>query len=364
MDIGFYSFGESFKSGLDFYTPDSSDVFIQISITSNAEASLTKITFASIAIVSTSDVQVNSHRIVFAQANIICDGATLTLGTRIKLADCQINIQSELSVSSQKISSAAASLSADSNILSSITKISIANIAIDNSSNIVVVSTKIAKALASITPTSNVAVLGTLVKYASATISGNVNLSVVGDIVLITAKINNLFGNTQITVQAIRFSDTFSQLSDGNLILSDPTVIRTLLMLDGIPLTNQNRQFDISVTPIFVENINWQGDASRYYKNTSANSGGKRTFNLQWKFIPNYENKTVDLRASRNYINKKSKDADVHTLTILKQDETGTTPYTEENVDVLITNYSENLIRRDLVDDVYYFDCSMSLEEV
>lgn len=355
MDFGLYSFGESFKSGFDFYTGDEADVFIGISITSNAEVSLTKITFASIAIVNTSDVQVNSHKIVFAQANIICDGATLTLGTRIKLADCQINIQSELSVSSQKISSGAASLSADSNILSSITKISIANIAIDNSSNIVVVSTKIAKALASITPTSNVAVLGTLVKYASATISGSVNLSVVGDIVLITAKLNNLFGNTQITVQAVRFS---------NSITADSTLVRTLLMLDGIPLTNQNRQFDVSVTPIFVENINWQGDASRYYKNTSANSGGKRTFNLQWRFIPNYENKTVDLRASRNYINKKSKDADVHTLTILKQDETGTTPYTEENVDVLITNYSENLIRRDLVDDVYYFDCSMSLEEV
>ncbi|NDB56829.1 hypothetical protein EB001_00015 [bacterium] len=355
MEFGFYSFGESFKSGFDFYTGDETDVFIGIFITSNAEVSLTKITFASIAIVNTSNIQVNSHKIVSAQANIICDGATLTLGTKIKLADCQINVQSELSVISQKISSGAASLSADSNILSSITKISIANIAIDNSSNIVVISTKIAKALASITPTSNVAVLGTLIKYASATISSSANLSVVGDIVLITAKINNLFGNTQITVQAVRFS---------NSITADSALIRTLLMLDGIPLTNQNRQFDISVTPIFVENINWQGDASRYYKNTSANSGGKRTFNLQWRFIPNYENKTVDLRASRNYINKKSKDADVHTLTILKQDETGTTPYTEENVDVLITNYSENLIRRDLVDDVYYFDCSMSLEEV
>lgn len=355
MEFGFYSFGESFKSGFDFYTGDEADVFIGISITSNAEVSLTKITFASIAIVNTSNIQVNSHKIVSAQANIVCDGATLTLGTKIKLADCQINVQSELSVISQKISSGTISLSANSNILSSIKKISIASIAIDNSSNIVVISTKIAKALASITPTSNVAVLGTLIKYASATISGSANLSVVGDIVLITAKINNLFGNTQITVQVVRFS---------NSITADSTLIRTLLMLDGIPLTNQNRQFDISVTPIFVENINWQGDASRYYKNTSANSGGKRIFNLQWRFIPNYENKTVDLRASRNYINKKSKDADVHTLTILKQDEAGTTPYTEENVDVLITNYSENLIRRDLVDDVYYFDCSMSLEEV
>jgi hypothetical protein len=57
-------------------------------------------------------------------------------------------------------------------------------------------------------------------------------------------------------------------------------------------------------------------------------------------------------------------DPDVHTLTIINQDENGVTPYTEENVMVFVSTFSENLIRRDLVDDVYYFDCSMTLEEV
>ena len=57
-------------------------------------------------------------------------------------------------------------------------------------------------------------------------------------------------------------------------------------------------------------------------------------------------------------------DADTHTLTIINQDENGLTPYTEETVSVFVSAFSENLIRRDLVDNVYYFDCSMTLEEV
>jgi hypothetical protein len=57
-------------------------------------------------------------------------------------------------------------------------------------------------------------------------------------------------------------------------------------------------------------------------------------------------------------------DSDIHTLTIINQDENGITPYTEESVSVFITNFNEKLLRRDLVSGVYYFDCAMTLEEV
>ena len=57
-------------------------------------------------------------------------------------------------------------------------------------------------------------------------------------------------------------------------------------------------------------------------------------------------------------------DADTHTLTVISQDEDGITPYTEENVTVFVSSFSENLIRRDLINDVYYFDCALALEEV
>jgi len=354
MDFGFYSFSEPLNQGIDFYTGDESDVSIQIDVTSNLQIAITKIAFSSVTIANTSDLQVIARRIIFASANIVCDGATLTLGTRVKLAQCSITASSNLSIAAQKIAFASSSISGDANISASANKIATSSSSINITSNALISAIKISKAASTINLTSNLSVFSTLIKLAKASLSGNVNLTVAGDIFLITAKIV-IFNNTNITAQTIRFS---------NSITADTTLIRTLLMLDGIPLTNQNRQFDVAVSPIYVENINWQGDTSRYYKNTNSNSGAKRTFNLQWRFIPNYETKTVDLRASRNFIRKKSKDGDVHTLTILKQDENGITPYTEENVDVLITNYSENLIRRDLIDDVYYFDCSMSLEEV
>jgi len=442
MDIGFYSFSEPFKSGLDFFTPDEAkEISASISITSSINVNFTLQIRSNIAIES--NAEIIARRIVFASALLDVDGATLTLSEGIRFtstalsgsvnltvsafkdafAVVTINSNSNVSTNITKEAFAASEISANSNAIINITKEAYATSATSSNSNVVVsatplrisssaiaansnVSTNITKiafastsisasitsvatiaqeilkaqividitsnvvtnitkdafAASIITPSATVSTIAKKIKFASSTINSNVNLSVVGKIVLLVAKINELFSNLSITVQTIKFSNTVVAFGEGTTV--DFSSIRSLLMLDGVPLTNQNRKLDVSAAPIFIENLNWQGDASRYYKNATANSASKRTFNLQWTFIPNYENKTVDLRASRNFLNRKSKDGDIHTLTILKQDEDGTTPYTEESVDVLITNYSENLIRRDLVDDVYYFDCSMSLQEV
>lgn len=184
--------------------------------------------------------------------------------------------------------------------------------------------------------------------------SSTVTLTTAGKIFLATIRINVL-NNTNIVIKTIRFSAN---------VVSDSTLIRNLVLLDNKPLTNQSRQFSVTAAPVFIENINWQGDASRYYKNSSNNKGSKRTFNLDWSFIPNEQSFTIDLRASRNFLKQISEDSDVHTLTIINQDVNGVTPYTEEGVDVFITNYSETLIKRDLASDSYYFSCNMVLEEV
>ena len=299
-------------------------------------------------------ISIAARIIIHAQSEIIVDGSTLTLGTRVKLASISIAINSNATVDSKKIVFASTAIAIDSNLSVSAQEILNALAVIQSNSSVSATAIRIAKASVLITASSNASIIATKIIKIASTINSNVNLSIVGKIVLTTIKIN-IFNNSSITVQTIKFS---------NSAITDLSVIRSLLMLDGVPLTNQNRKFAVDATPIYIENLNWQGDASRYYKNASANSGAKRVFNLQWSFIPNYENKTVDLRASRNYLNTKSKDGDVHTLTIIKQDDSGTSPYTEESVDVLITNYSENLIRRDLVSDVYYFDCTMSLQEV
>lgn len=354
-EFGFYSFSESFQPGIDFYTPDEAlTISVLIAVESNVATEITKIAFANSSVSIDSNTSIVARRIIHAQSVIVADGVTLTLGTRVKLASISIASDSNLTVNVKKIAFASTTITTDSNLSVSAQEIINASVSIQSNSNASVSIIKTAKASVSIASTSNLSAIATRISRISSSISGNVTLSILGKIVLTTIRIN-ILNNSSITAQTIKFS---------NSATTDLSLIRSLLMLDGVPLTNQNRRFDVAATPIYIENLNWQGDASRYYKNTSANAGAKRVFNLQWSFIPNYENKTVDLRASRNYLNRKSKDGDVHTLTIINQDDSGTSPYTEENVDVLITNYSENLIRRDLVDDVYYFDCAISLQEV
>lgn len=355
MSDSFFSFSDPLNSGIDFYTKDEGS-FIQISLSGSADAIAT-LTFSpgfiSSNISANSDAIITVTKIAFAAVSIVADGATLTLGTRIKLADANLTASADLTANAAKIAFASANIITSSQLIVSAQETLVAQVNITSTSLVTVSAIKEARATIAINATSNMTAVARAIKFTAVSIFITSNLSVMGKISLATIRIN-ILNNTSIIAQAIKFSNTGIDFS----------LIRSLLMLDGVPLTNQNRRLDVSATPIYIENLNWQGDASRYYKNIASNSASKRTFNLQWSFIPNYENKTVDLRASRNFLNKKSKDGDVHTLTILNQDESGTSPYTEETVDVLIVNYSENLVRRDLVDNVYYFDCSMSLQEV
>ena len=149
----------------------------------------------------------------------------------------------------------------------------------------------------------------------------------------------------------VRFSPSFIDYSS----------IRTFLILDDKPLTNHNRSFDVTIAPSFIENKNWNNRKSRYYKR--ASESGRKTFALSWKFLPNFMTQTVDTRHGRDYIASISEDPDVHVLKVVNQDQNGLTPYTETSYNVFVRSYSETLIRRDLANGVYYFDCNLTLEE-
>lgn len=152
--------------------------------------------------------------------------------------------------------------------------------------------------------------------------------------------------------QPIRFSPNYI----------DEASIRTLLILDGKPLTNHSRNFEVSLSPVFVETTNWNNKKNRYYKRSSTS--GRKTFTIAWKDLPNSMEKTVDLRHGRDYIHSVAEDPDAHELKIINQNESGTTPYTESTYTVFITNYSESLNRRYLSEGVYLYDCNLTLEEV
>ena len=80
--------------------------------------------------------------------------------------------------------------------------------------------------------------------------------------------------------------------------------------------------------------------------------------------LPGERENTVDQRFGRNKIKEIARDPDTHTLKVLNLDSDGTTPYTETEYTVLVRGYSEKLIRRDISNNMYFWDCSIQLEEV
>jgi hypothetical protein len=354
MSDSFYSFSEPFNRGIDFYQADAADVTIDISISSSLTISSFQIRFASIVIESNSAITSNAFKIAYAAANLAVDGATVVVATERQDGSVVISAEALVQTNITKIAHASVALSSSGDVSVSGTKISTATSTLSSESDLDASMLKISHGTSQIAVLSSLLANAMKVAHGSAVLSGQVNLATAGRIFLATIRIN-ILNNTNVDARTIRFSTN---------ITADSSLIRTLLLLDNKPLTNQTRMLDVSATPIFMENTNWAGDSSRYYKNSAANGGSKRTFNIKWSFIPNYSNATVDLNESRNYIKNISMDADTHTLTVISQDEDGITPYTEENVTVFVSSFSENLIRRDLVNDVYYFDCALALEEV
>jgi hypothetical protein len=348
----FYSFSDPFSRGIDFYQADEADVFIEIEVISDLTISLTKIIHISSSVSSSASVDTSSIKIAYAEADISVDGAILIIATERQDGLVSVSGDVSLDVNITKIAYSDSSISANSNLSVSGTEVLLSQVSISSSADVQTSILKFAYASAVLSSNTNVTTSITAIKNASASLSASVNLSTVGRIALATIKIV-LLQNTNISAKFVKFSSVTGV---------DSTSIRTLLLLDGKPLTNQNRTLNISSMPVFIENRNWAGDSSRYYKNQTT--ADKKSFNINWTFIPNFRENTVDERHSRDYIRKISLDPDVHQLKIINQDSDGITPYTETVYNVFIKDFSENLIRRDMVDNVYYFDCSIALEEV
>jgi hypothetical protein len=346
-----YSFSDPLNSGIDFYQADAADVAIDISISSLLTVSSYQIRFSNITIAANSNAVTNATKIAYASANLSVDGATVIVATERQDGSVIISGDVSLSTSITKIAYSSSSISANSNLSVSGTEILLAQVVIEPISDVQSFAYKFAYANAPIVISSEATISAKTIKYASASLSGSVNLSTAGKISLATIRIV-LLPNTNVSAKFVKFSSVSGV---------DTSSIRTLLLLDGKPLTNQNRTLNISSMPVFIENRNWAGNSSRYYKNQA--SADKKSFSINWSFIPNFREKTVDERHSRDYLRKLSLDPDVHELRIINQDSDGVTPYTETIYNVFIKDFSENLIRRDMVDNVYYFDCSISLEE-
>jgi len=130
---------------------------------------------------------------------------------------------------------------------------------------------------------------------------------------------------------------------------------RALVVINNKPLTNHNRILSISYNLISTDNTNWNGTRSRYFRRSS--SANKISLTLNWTMVPNTKRDTADGRYGRDYLKELATMEDSMTMIYYHIDGT-TTSHT-----VFIDSYNENLIRRDLVNNVYYFDCSMTINE-
>jgi hypothetical protein len=80
--------------------------------------------------------------------------------------------------------------------------------------------------------------------------------------------------------------------------------------------------------------------------------------------LPGKRDNTVDLNAGRDVVKALSSDPRSHILNVRNLDTNGLTIHTNEEYNVLVMDYSETLIRRDLNNNEYYWNCSLSLQEV
>jgi hypothetical protein len=143
-------------------------------------------------------------------------------------------------------------------------------------------------------------------------------------------------------------------------LIEDSGDIKPFFILDGIPLTEHNRRTSIATQPNYTQNKNWTNRSGVYFKTSSS----KKSFSLEWSFAPGKRENTVDLNASRDYVKQIALNPASHILKIREMDTNGLTNHTETSYNVLVTDFNENLVRRDLNNDEYYWNFSLGLQEV
>lgn len=162
----------------------------------------------------------------------------------------------------------------------------------------------------------------------------------------------SLVSNTKVIISGI---DVFSSGAG-----EDRKFIKPFYSIDGVPLTEHNRVFSSSLNFNSINVNKWNSRTGVYFKKQNT----KHTFNLSWSFVPGKRENTVDLNEGRNFIKAIAIDQLKHTFSMRKMNTNGLTPYTVETYNVLVTEYNETLIRRDMVGNEYYWDCSITLQEV
>ena len=272
--------------------------------------------------------------------------------------------------SARKIYTASSSIVIDASNLTAATEVRILGAYAEITSSLTVNAIKFAKSNANLSGSLSTSFSAFKFFYGSSDIQASVSTSFNSSHIVLAESIINSTVVSGVDFVIIYTANSFininSNLSWYNPIRFTPSVrypgsIVPLISIDGNALTEQNRKYNSSIKQVYVENKNWNNTKSRYYKRSDD---GKISFKLSWQWLPNDRDYTIDKGFARDYIKELANDLDAHTLKIVEYGENPGDIFNEQEYTVFITNYSENLIRRDLVSGVYLWDCSMDLEQI
>jgi hypothetical protein len=343
---------ENLKLGIDFYGISVAQTGVTLSGDLSSSTSATRIRTVAASINLTSDLIISGTEYQYLSVNINANASVTTIGTKIAFTASAPSFDLSASPSSMKIVKGATSISATASASASAIEILKVTSTVSGDLSTTVAGQSIKKATTSINASLTASGVATEIVKAATSINGMLTTVSVGKkINFATASISTL--TPSLFVNLIRFR------ANGSI---DTSNYQTLFVIDGSPLTNQGRTFSSDLSRVIIENKNWNNEKSRYYKRSG--SAGRKTFTLAWTFLPNSRQDTIDRRHARDFLKGIANDPDVHTLKMINDDSNNTTPYTETQYQVFIRDYSETLLRRDLINGVYYWDCNMTLEEV
>jgi len=127
----------------------------------------------------------------------------------------------------------------------------------------------------------------------------------------------------------------------------------SFLSLNGQELTEQGRTISDSIVLNASDIELDEGMRKRYVKDS------KRKFSFKWEWLPSLDAHTIDNRKARDYIKNLALTTRVKIPMLIKLDPLKAA----ESIYVYIEDYSEDLIRRDIISGCDYYSVSLSVEE-
>jgi hypothetical protein len=129
--------------------------------------------------------------------------------------------------------------------------------------------------------------------------------------------------------------------------------IISFLSLNGTEITEQGRTISDSVSVSSSEVELDAGITKRYIKTN------KRRFSFKWEWLPTIKEDTIDNREARNWLKNLTLTTRGKVLMNIQLSPVDAS----ESFYVYITDYSEDLIRRDVQRACDYYSVSLSVEE-